>query len=243
MSNSSRQVVLDTETTGLSAAEDRIIEIGCIELIDRVRTGRVYHQYINPKQKIGYGAYKVHGISNDFLEDKPLFEDVMDDFMAFIVGSELIIHNAKFDVGFIEAELRRADHKTQSLRGNNYCKVLDTWVLAKEKHPGMKNNLNALCKRYDISSAHRELHGALLDSELLAAVYLKMTSIQNNLFAESLSENKIKADESGPSSDDYNQLKDLPRIEIDEATIAAHKDYLSFIKEQSGNCILLDTEE
>ncbi len=242
MSKSNRQVVLDTETTGLSAAEDRIIEIGCIELVDRVRTGREYHQYINPKQKIAHGAYKVHGISNEFLENKPLFEDVMDDFMEFIAGSELIIHNAKFDVGFIEAELRRANHKIQSLRGNNYCKVLDTWVLAKEKHPGMKNNLNALCKRYDISSAHRELHGALLDSELLAAVYLKMTSIQSNLFAESINEKSISTEQIIASPVDFNKLKGLPLVHMHESAIAEHKEYCSFIKEQSGNCILLDTE-
>ena len=237
-----RQVVLDTETTGLSASEDRIIEIGCVELVDRVSTGKVYHQYINPMQKIDAGAYKVHGISNDFLADKPVFEAVIDEFMEFIAGAELIIHNAKFDVGFIEAELERAGYKVQSLTKDNYCKVLDTWVLAKEKHPGMKNNLNALCKRYDISNSHRDLHGALLDSELLAAVYLKMTSMQNNLFAEEIEAVDAKSLEVETSTS-YNKLTDLPLVEVDAVTVAAHNDYLSFIKEQSGSCVWLDKEE
>lgn len=235
-----RQIVLDTETTGLVASEDRIIEIGCIEIIDRINTGRTYHKYINPMQKIDAEAYKVHGISNEFLEDKPVFADIIDEFMEFIAGAELLIHNASFDVGFIEAELKRAQYKIKSLTEGGYCKVLDTLKLAKEKHPGMKNNLDALCKRYDISNAHRDLHGALLDSELLGAVYLKMTSVQNNLFAESSEEAKV--DQVSSAAAFHNKLKDLPLASVTDEMISEHNDYLEFLKEQAGNCVWLDEE-
>ena len=168
-----REVVLDTETTGIEVREGhRIIEIGCVELLDRRLTGRHFHVYINPEREVEEGAFQVHGISDEFLADKPLFADVADEFMDFIRGAQLVIHNAAFDVGFIDAELERlgrhgcvADH----------CSVVDTLLLARHKHPGQRNTLDALCKRYGVDNSQRELHGALLDAEILADVYLIMT--------------------------------------------------------------------
>lgn len=179
-----RQIVLDTETTGLEPAQGhRIIEIGCIEMYNRRLTGNHYHQYIQPDRDIDEGAIEVHGISNEFLVDKPRFGDIVEDFLRFVKGAELIIHNAPFDVGFINHELKlyRPDHPTLE----SMCSVTDTLALARELHPGQKNNLDALCKRYDVDNSHRELHGALLDAEILADVYLRMTGGQEALFEES----------------------------------------------------------
>ncbi|MFD1217879.1 MULTISPECIES: DNA polymerase III subunit epsilon [Microbulbifer] len=176
-----RQVVLDTETTGLDPKSGhRIIEIGCVELINRKLTGRHYHQYINPERQVDDGAIEVHGITNEYLQDKPVFAQIADDFMAFCEGAELVIHNAPFDVGFIDAELKRL----KSPRWQNvvaHCSVLDTLALAREKHPGQKNNLDVLCKRYFVDNSQRDLHGALLDAEILADVYLMMTGGQTDL--------------------------------------------------------------
>ena len=176
-----RQIVLDTETTGLDPKSGhRIIEIGCVELINRKLTGRHYHQYINPEREVDDGAIEVHGITNEFLVDKPVFSKIADEFMTFCDGAELVIHNAPFDVGFINAELKRLG----SPRWRNvaaHCGVLDTLALAREKHPGQKNNLDALCKRYFVDNSQRDLHGALLDAEILADVYLTMTGGQTDL--------------------------------------------------------------
>jgi DNA polymerase-3 subunit epsilon len=176
-----RQIVLDTETTGRSKSENRIIEIGAIEMIDRVQTGKHYHVYLNPQQAVEQGALAVHGLTNAFLADKPLFADVVEALMAFIDGAELIIHNAPFDVGFIEAELARVGHAIQRLE--DCCTIIDTLPMARQKHPGQRNSLDALCKRYEVDNSDRALHGALLDSHLLALVYLRMTGGQNSLFA------------------------------------------------------------
>src|SRR5690606_20737351 len=155
---------LDTETTGLAPSEGhRIIEIGCVELVSRRLTGSHYHQYLQPDRVIDAGAMEVHGISNEFLADKPRFADLATDFLDYIKGAELIIHNAPFDVGFIDHELARLGKKWGRLA--DYCTVLDTLALARRMHPGQKNNLDALCKRYSIDNAHRDLHGALLDAE------------------------------------------------------------------------------
>ncbi len=178
-----RQVILDTETTGLSTKDNhRIIEIGCIELVNRKFTGKRYHQYINPQRPVDEGALAVHGLSNQFLDDKPLFNDIVEDLMVFIEGAELIIHNAPFDVGFINYELSLAKKKWQSV--TDYCRVIDTLMLARQLHVGQRNNLDALCKRYKIDNSTRDLHGALLDSHLLAQVYLAMTGGQGSLFDE-----------------------------------------------------------
>jgi len=175
-----RQIVLDTETTGLEPKlGHRIIEIGAVELINRKLTGHHYHQYIQPEREIDEGALAVHGITQEFLADKPKFNDIAEDFMQYIDGAELIIHNAPFDVGFINYELTLLNKKWKTL--NHYCKIIDTLVMAREMHPGQKNNLDALCKRYSVNNSHRELHGALLDAEILADVYLMMTGGQVSL--------------------------------------------------------------
>lgn len=174
-----RQIVLDTETTGLEPKDGhRIIEIGCVELVGRKLTGNTFHQYLQPGREIDPGAIEVHGITNEFLADKPLFEDVVDDFVDFIRGAELVIHNAPFDVGFINHELQLCGYGSQVA---DLCEVLDTLKMARRLHSGQKNNLDALCKRYSIDNSSRELHGALLDAEILADVYLAMTGGQVTL--------------------------------------------------------------
>lgn len=184
-----RQIVLDTETTGLEAADHYIIEIGCVELNNRRLTGNNFHQYIRPDREVDAGAMEVHGITNDFLADKPRFEEVMADFLAYLEGAdELVIHNAPFDVGFINRELTRNSGPYLNLRDR--FQVLDTLVMARQMHPGQKNNLDALCKRYDINNEHRELHGALLDAEILADVYLAMTGGQTSLSLGGLSSDR-----------------------------------------------------
>jgi len=179
-----RQIVLDTETTGLDPRQGhKIIEIGCIEMINRRLTGNNYHQFLQPDREIDEGAQAVHGISNEFLADKPRFSDVVKDFIEYLDGAELIIHNAPFDVGFIDNEFKSAGAEYGSVA--TYCSVIDTLVMARKMRPGKKNNLDVLCKEYEVNNAHRELHGALLDAELLAEVYLRMTGGQSTLSLES----------------------------------------------------------
>ncbi|TDQ39589.1 DNA polymerase III epsilon subunit [Thiopseudomonas denitrificans] len=176
-----RYVVLDTETTGMPVTEGhRIIEIGCVEVIERRLTGRHYHVYIQPDREVDEGAIAVHGITDAFLRDKPRFREVADEFFEFIKGAELVIHNAPFDVGFIENEFALLG---QSERADisQYCTVLDTLVMARERHPGQRNTLDALCTRYHVDNSRRELHGALLDAEILADVFLHMTGGQSSL--------------------------------------------------------------
>ena len=173
-----RQIVLDTETTGLSAETgDRIIEIGCVELVNRKLTGRTFHHYLNPRREIHEDAIKVHGITNDFLSDKPEFEVIADDLLAFIDGAEIIIHNAPFDVGFLNTELSRVGR--QPLK-QHVSQVLDTLVMAKELYPGKRNSLDALCERLGVNHSARTYHGALLDAELLADVDRKSTRLNSS---------------------------------------------------------------
>jgi len=175
-----RQIVLDTETTGLEVGKGhRIIEIGAVELAERRPTGRTFHRYVNPQRLIDDGAQAVHGISNEFLADKPTFAEVVREFVEFVAGAELVIHNAAFDVSFLDAEFGIADVALGQLR--DHARVLDTLLLAREKYPGQKNSLDALCKRLNIDNSHRNLHGALLDAQLLADVYLAMTGGQGDL--------------------------------------------------------------
>jgi DNA polymerase-3 subunit epsilon len=175
-----RQIVLDTETTGLEAGKGhRIIEIGCIELVERRPSGKRFHRYLNPQRPVDEGARAVHGISDEFLADKPRFAEVAGEFLEFIAGAELVIHNAAFDVGFLDAELARVDPGLG--RMSDHAGVLDTLALAREKFPGQRISLDALCKRLNIDNRHRELHGALLDAQLLADVYLAMTGGQGDL--------------------------------------------------------------
>lgn len=175
-----RQVVLDTETTGLEIEEGhRILEIGCVEIVGRRLTRRHYHQYINPERDIDDGALEVHGITKDFLNDKPRFREVWGSFLEFVEGSELIIHNAAFDLAFIDHEMGLLSPTLGRL--TDYCTVVDSLELARNKHPGQKNSLDALCKRYNVDNSQRELHGALLDAEILADVYLLLTGGQGSL--------------------------------------------------------------
>ena len=174
-----RQIVLDTETTGLEVGKGhRIIEIGAVELTERRPTGRTFHRYINPQRSIDDGALAVHGISNEFLSDKPAFAEIAREFIEFVAGAELIIHNAAFDVSFLDAELGIAGALGQV---RDHAQVLDTLLLAREKYPGQKNSLDALCRRLNVDNSHRDLHGALLDAQLLADVYLAMTGGQGDL--------------------------------------------------------------
>jgi len=179
-----RQIVLDTETTGLEPTQGhKIIEIGCVELFKRRKTNNNFHCYLNPDREIDEGALEVHGITSQFLQEKPRFVDVVDDFINYIKGAELVIHNAAFDVGFLDHELKLAGQISGRSLGkiSDYCSVLDTLKVARKKHPGQKNNLNALCKRYGVDNSNRELHGALLDAEILADVYVVLTGGQAKL--------------------------------------------------------------
>ncbi|MGR9114366.1 MAG: DNA polymerase III subunit epsilon [Gammaproteobacteria bacterium] len=231
-----RQIVLDTETTGLNPQEGhRIIEIGCVELVNRRLTGQHFHVYINPDDRvIDEGAIEVHGITNEFLADKPLFAHVVDDFISFIRGSELIIHNAPFDVGFINHEFALLDNGTGSVE--DYSGVFDTLAFARKKHPGQRNSLDALCKRYGIDNSHRELHGALLDAEILADVYLLMTGGQSSLLDE-----EVTIEETGERQGVIRRLdSNRPRLKVircNETELEAHQQRLAAIEKASGVCL------
>jgi DNA polymerase-3 subunit epsilon len=232
-----RQVVLDTETTGLEPSQGhRIIEIGCVELVDRKLTGRHYHQYINPDREVEQGAIEVHGITNEFLADKPRFHQIAADFLAFINGAELIIHNAPFDVGFIDHEFKLLNAGYAPL--DQYCAVIDTLVMARQKHPGQRNSLDALCSRYHVDNSQRDLHGALLDSEILADVYLLMTGGQTALL---LSDDEEGDNSGGPATGVRRLSADrapLTIIRANEAEIAAHNARLDEVEKVSGgNCL------
>ena len=236
-----RQIVLDTETTGLEPSlGHRIIEIGCVELINRRMTENRYHQYINPEREIDEGAIEVHGITNEFLADKPVFADVAEDFLKFIRGAEPIIHNAPFDVGFINHELQLLDSQVQPL--DTFCSILDTLLLARNMHPGQKNNLDALCKRYEIDNSARDLHGALLDAEILAEVYLAMTGGQVRLSLGGMGETAMgKVAQPRPVS---AQRAPLPVIRASERELAAHAERLDAINKASGGqCVWLKPEQ
>jgi len=219
-----RQVVLDTETTGLEPdLGHRVIEIGAVELVDRRLTGRRFHRYLNPDRDIDAGAIDVHGITLEFLADKPRFADIASEFMSFIEGAELIIHNAPFDVSFLDAELSRVDEEP-GRRVLDVCTVTDTLAFARRKHPGQKNSLDALCRRYGVDDSGRELHGALLDAEILADVYLAMTGGQTALFA-------VESDHAGDGERDRSLVTarlaaDRPRLRVVVATdeeVRAHE--------------------
>ena len=189
-----RQIILDTETTGLSPEQGhRIIEMGCLEMINRRLTGEYFHVYINPERHIERAAEEVHGITQQFLADKPKFIEIVDPFVEFVSDAELVIHNAPFDIGFINYELKRLKKSYSPI--DQTCDVIDTLVLARRKHPGQQNSLDALCRRYHVDNSNRELHGALLDAELLAQVYLLLTGGQEQLFRSAVSESCTKATE------------------------------------------------
>lgn len=225
-----RQIVLDTETTGIGPEHGhKIIEIGCVELIDRRLTGNHFHTYLNPQRPVDEGAFRVHGISTEFLQDKPLFKDVVEVFWRYIDGAELIIHNAPFDVGFLNAELSNA---TWSSAIHEVCRIIDTLVLAREKHPGQRNNLDALCKRYDIDNSNRQLHGALLDAEILAHVYLAMTGGQAQLFLDAdINTGNLQA----PIMVNHTPLTSTSPVYLaSEEELAKHLEFVAFLQKKSG---------
>lgn len=229
-----RQIVLDTETTGLEPQEGhRIIEIGCVEMINRRLTGNNYHRYINPDRIVDDGAIEVHGITNEFLEDKPRFHEIADSFLEYIRGAELVIHNAAFDVGFMDHEfamLNRGIGKTAE-----FCGILDTLLLARKMHPGQRNTLDALCKRYEIDNSHRELHGALLDAEILADVYLGMTGGQTAL---TLGESDDDDEVTGTRI--IRLSPDRPRLKVVQASpeeLAAHNERLQGLEKSAGEVL------
>ncbi len=230
-----RQVVLDTETTGINPKEGhKIIEIGCVELINRRLTQNRFHVYLNPDREIDAGAIEVHGITNEFLKDKSRFADIVEDFLRFTRGAELIIHNAPFDVGFLDHELAQLPNETRSVESNST--VFDTLAFARKKHPGARNSLDALCKRYGIDNSHRDLHGALLDAEILADVYLIMTGGQASLLDES---------EEVHNNDQQRVVRlsaDRPRLKVIDCTaeeLIEHQQRLEKIAKASGNCLWL----
>jgi DNA polymerase-3 subunit epsilon len=233
-----RQIVLDTETTGLEVSQGhRIIEIGCVELVNRRLTGNHYHQYINPEREIDQGAIEVHGITSEFLDDKPVFARVAADFIEFITGAELIIHNAPFDLGFLDAEIQRLPQKRGAIK--QLCAVIDTLVMARAKHPGQRNNLDALCQRYQVDNSQRDLHGALLDAEILADVYLAMTGGQT---AFQLSDASANSGDGGPGSQQIRRLgaarPALPVIRATAQERSAHEAQLDAIAASSGGRVL-----
>ncbi len=229
-----RQIVLDTETTGLDPRQGhRIIEVACIEMENRRLTGRHLHKYVNPEREIDAGAQAVHGISLEFLADKPKFSDIADEFLEFINGAELVIHNAPFDLGFLNAELRRLDR----VPVETLCSgVVDTLRMAKDLHPGKRNSLDALCERYEIDNSSRTLHGALLDTELLADVFLAMTRGQNSLMIEPDAEVRPQLGADGQ----VRERKPLLVRRASAEEIAEHERVLAAIdKESKGACIWL----
>lgn len=225
-----RQIVLDTETTGIGHENGhRIIEIGCIELIDRKLTGKHFHIYLNPEREVEEGAFKVHGISTEFLQDKPLFKDILHDLLQFIGDTELIIHNAPFDVGFLNAELKMANWPTSL---EHHCRIFDTLDFARKKHPGQRNSLDALCKRYEIDNSNRQLHGALLDAEILAWVYLAMTGGQTTLFDD---EHAAVGRATETITQTSNPLTNSsPVLYATAEELSAHNEFIQFLKKKSG---------
>ncbi|WP_127996393.1 DNA polymerase III subunit epsilon [Piscinibacter defluvii] len=223
-----RQIFLDTETTGLSAeAGDRIIEIGCIEMLNRRLSGRTLHHYINPQRKSHEDAVKVHGLTDEFLADKPLFAAIADEFLEFVAGAELVIHNAAFDVGFLDAELARLGRPPLA---EHVAEVTDTLLMAREMFPGKSNSLDALCKRLEVDNSNRTLHGALLDAGLLAEVYIRLTRGQDSLVIDEV---QSEATEVTIATVDFERLV-LPVIEADEAESAAHAALLGELDKASG---------
>lgn len=234
-----RQIILDTETTGLDPAfGHRIIEIGCVEMVGRKLTGRHYHQYLNPEREVEAGAIEVHGITNEFLLDKPVFADVMEEFLAFVRGAELIIHNAPFDTAFINSEVTRTNGEPFTIA--SHCRITDTLVMARERHPGQRNSLDALCKRYGVDNSQRELHGALLDAEILADVYLAMTGGQVSLALGAQGSGDVTA--GNYNIDRSHRLADpavVARLQCVQPTLEelqAHEERLAAIRKKAGSC-------
>ncbi len=230
-----RQIILDTETTGLETQQDhRIIEIGCVEMVDRRLTGNNFHQYLQPDRQIDAGAISVHGITNEFLEDKPRFADIVEDLISYLSGAELVIHNAPFDVGFLNHELKRLQQQKPLIE--EISSVVDTLVMARKKHPGKRNSLDALCDRYFIDNSRRDKHGALLDAEILSEVYLVMTGGQESLLLDG-------EDSDATDSNHHRRVNlegELVVMQVDENDLQAHEAYLNRLQQQTdGHCVWL----
>lgn len=229
-----RQIVLDTETTGLEPSQGhRIIEIGCIEIVNRRVSERRFHQYINPEREVDSGAAEVHGMTLDDLRNKPVFGEVAESLIEFVRGAELVIHNAPFDVGFLDAEFALLGSAWGQT--TDYCTVFDTLKLARDMHPGQRNSLDALCRRYEVDNAHRELHGALLDAEILAEVYLAMTGGQAAL---ALDVEAARAGSAGFNDGATAKQWDLPEVLPSDDEKQAHQRSLTRLDENSGGACL-----
>ena len=232
----SRQIVLDTETTGLETKDGhRIIEVGCVEMVNRALTGNNFHMYLQPDREIDAEAIEVHGITNDFLADKPRFEEIAEDLVAYLEGAELIIHNAPFDIGFLNYELQLIG--SQFKRMDDYCTVIDSLVMARDLFPGQRNSLDALCKRYEINNSHRTLHGALLDSEILADVYLAMTGGQVSLLLGRQGEGGAGTQQASGIRRVTLDTSALPVLKADDTELAEHAERLAAIEKTAGQCV------
>jgi DNA polymerase-3 subunit epsilon len=231
-----RQIVLDTETTGIDPRQGhRIIEIGCVELIDRRHTRNHFHAYVNPQRVVEDEAIAVHGITNEFLSDKPLFSDIAQTFLDFVCGAQLVIHNAAFDIGFINHEFALLKPALPAIE--TVCGVLDTLAMAREKHPGQKASLDALCKRYGIDNSHRQLHGALLDAEILADVYLLLSGGQTML---ELSDDQGREIDVGARQSVARGGLSLPVLRASPEETRVHERYLATLEKQAGRVVWTD---
>ena len=233
-----RQVVLDTETTGLEWQKgNRVVEIGCVELVERRPSGRTFHQYLHPDRAFEQGAQEVTGLTLEFLADKPRFPEVVDEFLAFIDGAELIIHNAAFDIGFLDAELARLDGYGKLL---DRCTVEDTLLMARQRFPGQRNSLDALCKRLGVDNTQRQLHGALLDAQILMDVYLALTSGQSEIgFGEDAAASASAATAVPLHVGDASMR---PRVQVDADELAAHATRLAAVQKKAGRCLWSELE-
>lgn len=226
-----RQILLDTETTGLDPlAGHRIIEIGAIEMVERRLTGAQFHRYLNPERLVDAGAMAVHGLNNQFLADKPLFADVVAEFLSFIDGAELIIHNAPFDIKFLEHELGLAKISPKSIASR--ASVIDTLVMARKMHPGQKNSLDALCKRYKVSNSHRSLHGALLDADILAKVYLAMTGGQKSILLGEVDVKPAVSMSDSPLQQPTSAVRQIVSYGVSAAERQEHEKLLAMLKKK-----------
>jgi len=233
-----RQIILDTETTGLEWKKgNRVVEIGCVEMLERRPTGRTYHQYINPQREFEQGAAEVTGLSLEFLSDKPLFADIADEFLAFIEGAELVIHNAAFDVGFLDYELSRLGEQYGRLADR--ATVEDSLLLARQRFPGQRNSLDALCKRLGVDNTHRQLHGALLDAQLLCDVYLNLTAGQSEIGFGGGDE-VAGATVAAVIAFDTSNAGQRPRVVVSDDELAAHETRLEKLRKKAGGRCLWD---
>ena len=234
-----RQVVLDTETTGLYADRgDRVVEIGCIELLERRPSGRTFHTYLNPDREFSAGAQEVTGLTLEFLADKPRFHEVVDEFLAFVDGAELVIHNAAFDIGFLDAELARLGPQFGNMKSR--CAVEDTLQMARARYPGQRVSLDALCRRLGVDNAQRQLHGALLDAQLLTDVYLAMTSGQSELGLSPAAGGAAQAAAKAKTA--FETTSERPRVRVDAEESKEHQARLQALEKKSGRCLWLELE-